>query len=158
MRRTAYNERLDRSSYLRVGKSRNSDPQANSFRIESSRLPEDNYVGPRTPHGYYQSRGVRPLLHRPLTMQKTNPIFEHKRKKWVMQGREASTLRGRNTRGICMLVRRGSIRKAIILRTITRRAGYSEAVHGGPMRKWLSPSARRIPRGTQATNEKQART
>lgn len=136
MRRTAYNERLDRSSYLRVGKSRNSDPQANSFRVESSRLPEDNFVGPRTPHGYYQARGVRPLLHRPLTMQKTNPMFEHKRIKWIMQGRGVNTPRGSNTKEICMLVRKGSIRKATISLTITRKENYSEAAHGGPMKKW----------------------
>lgn len=34
------------------------------------RLPEDNFVAPRSPHQFYQPRVVRPLLHRPLTTQK----------------------------------------------------------------------------------------
>lgn len=72
MRRTPYNDRADRS-YLRVGRPRNSDPEANSFRIESLRIPEDSFTAPRTPLGYYQSRAARPLVHRPLTTQKTNP-------------------------------------------------------------------------------------
>lgn len=38
MRRTPYNDRLDRT-YLRVGRTRNSDPEAASFRVESLRLP-----------------------------------------------------------------------------------------------------------------------
>lgn len=53
-----------------------------------------------------------------------------------MQDREVSILRDKNTKEICMLVLRDSIRKAIIFRMITRRANYFVAVHGEPTRKW----------------------
>lgn len=88
MRRTPYNDRFDRS-YLKAGRPRNSDPQA-SFRVESSRLPEDNFIAPRTPVNYNHSRPTRPYVHRPLTTQKTSGVLDHKSNSARIKGRAAS--------------------------------------------------------------------
>lgn len=132
MRRTPYNERMDRS-YLRVGRARNSDPDANSFRVESLRLPEDSFMTPRTPLGYYQSRGVRPLLHRPLTTQKTNPQLEHKRRDQLIQDREASSRSTNTCRSVC----RGTW-AGVSIHLIPTGANSTAAAPGGTRIRWRS--------------------
>ena len=148
MRRTPYNDRFDRS-YLRAGRPRNSDPQA-SFRVESSRLPEDNFIAPRTPVNFQQSRPTRPYVHRPLTTQKTSGVLDHKSSFAWIQGRAASRWAS-SSRGISTSPPSENSSAASTSNT-TSTASCTGAAHGATSRSWASPWAAPLPHATRAPN------
>ena len=71
MRRTSYNDKFERNNYGKItSRQKEADLAAKNLKLDLSRLPEDNFLAPRTPYQYYQSKLLKPTTHRPLPTQK----------------------------------------------------------------------------------------